>query len=338
MNNGEKSLMSDLRFLYTYIDKQNIDIYLNYINSQIIPQNSIRDFFDINAFNRAGGNRNVSNIIDCFDSILKREINSVNILVSDFVVAGTSDECTKAQYNLTDALIGAIKKDSTFSMIVMQMIGEFNGKCYWGTGKNKEILQGKRPYYICIMGPCNQIAKIIDIGKLKAISNHIFSFTKGNIPIKYGIGKDKSDNLKIHKSQIPLVKKGKKELRQIKLQAEIGNSLLEDSYFLKNKNNYTVSPKGYEIEEIKKEKDSKNYILTILIDKKINQIGSFEIKIKKRNNTKIDIDKFNTNSMEWNIQDSLKTYNVKYILKGIEEAFTNENCFLTKMKITRINE
>lgn len=171
MSNGEQSLMSDLRLLYTCIDKQNIDIYLNYINSQIIPQDSIREFFDINAFDRAGGNRSISNIIDCFDSILKRETNSVNILVSDFVVAGTSDECTRAQYNLTDALIGAVKKDSTFSMIVMQMIGEFNGKCYWGTGKNKEILHSKRPYYICIMGPCSQIVKTIDIDKLKNVNS-----------------------------------------------------------------------------------------------------------------------------------------------------------------------
>lgn len=338
INNEEKSLMNDLRFLCTHIGKKNIKTHLNYINSKIIPQSNIRDFFDINAFEKAGGNRNISNIISCFDSILKNKPNSINVLVSDFVVTGTSDECIQAKYNLTDALINVIKKDSTFSMIVMQMIGKFDGKCYWGSGKNTEIQHGKRPYYICIMGPCNQIAEIFDVDKLKEISNHIFSFSKGSIPVEYKIGNNNTEKLEIHKSQIPVIRKQGREMRQIKLQTKIGNTLLEDSSFLLDKNNYTIFPKGYEIELIKKQPNSQNYLLTILTNKKISKIGGFEIRIKKRIKKQNYIDKLNTNAVEYSERDNLKTYNVKYILSGIEEAFANDDEFLTRMKITRINK
>lgn len=330
--------MNDLRSLYTHISKKNIQTRLNYINSKTIPQNNIRDFFDINAFEKAGGNRNISNIISCFDSILKNKPNSVNVLVLDFVVTGTSDECIQAKYNLTDALINVIKKDSTFSMIVMQMIGKFDGKCYWGCGKNTEIQHGKRPYYVCIMGSCNQIAEIFDVDKLKEISNNIFSFSKGSIPVEYKIGNNNTEKLEIHKSQIPVIRKQGREMRQIKLQTKIGSTLLEDSSFLLDKNNYTISPKGYEIELIKKQPNSQNYLLTILTDKKVSKIGSFEIRIKKRIKKQNYIDKLNTNAIEWSEKDNLKTYNVKYILAGIEEAFANDDEFLTRMKITRTNK
>lgn len=344
INNSDTSLTNDIYEILVNI-KNVSKLNLNYINNIIIPQKCelyqyIKDLTP-NSFNRAGGNRNNSNIIDCFKRILeKTDSNSVSIFISDFVIAGSDEQGKKAQTRLSEVIGEKLKQDTTFSVVFMQMQGIFNGTCYWGTRNNTILNNELRPYYICIMGSANKIAKILDINKMKNTPNckKIHSFSNF-LAVKYKLlnRQQEVDKIEVNRKNFgytssKMIKgKDRKNYTEIKISAYIKQSLLKDVAFIENKNNYEINKKEYMIDTIiNKENDNKVEIVVLCRCKDID-ISTFTVGIK---NPKCSwIDAINTKENEWRKENTMKTFGIKYILDGIQSVYKQD--ILTEIKIEK---
>lgn len=345
MNNSDTSLTNDIYAILVNIKNNASKLNLNYINNIIIPQKCelnqyIKDLTPT-SFNRAGGDRKNSNIIDCFERILENtSSNAVSIFISDFVIAGSDEQGKKAQTRLSEVIGEKLKQDTTFSIVFMQMQGIFNGTCYWGTGNNTILNNELRPYYICIMGPANKIAKILDIDEMK--NNHnckeIHSFSNF-LTVKYKLltHQKEVDSIKVNRKNFghtysKIIKgKDRKNYTEIKISAYIKQSLLKDAAFITDKNNYNINNKEYMIDTIiNKEKDNKVEIVVLCKYKDLNR-STFTIGVK---NPKCSwINTINTKENQWRKENTMQTFGIKYILDGIQSAYKQD--ILTEIKIEK---
>ncbi len=140
---------------------------VNFINQDIYHTpmcDNLDDFMlNLNPTSMKVGNTSSTDINSIFKMILERTTSdTISVLVSDcmYDVDNVGDLLSAAASSTTGTFMKAIRRahdaKEEFGVIIMQCMSEFSGNYY--EGNNAIPCNGKRPYYIIVMGGLKQLA------------------------------------------------------------------------------------------------------------------------------------------------------------------------------------
>ena len=328
---------------------------LNYINSNILPQGgNISDFtenLEPAKFRLRGGNRGISDLSDIIKDVLtESSINSISILVSDFIFSPGRNK--NAEEYLVNQQIGikqnwaAILKERNISLCILKLQSKFEGY-YYNKSDYKEYITEDRPYYIWIIGSIEHITNIrnkIPDGNFKGggvINSLTFSPQKhiNNYNISANSGNYQRSKRSRH--EIINIKKqqnGKYEgLFTFGLSAGLSDfkSVLGDSY-LHNPDNYVITQdniamSNYTI-DIAEPNSSGNNMTNFKFSTLQRPYGEIKVSLKRK------VPKWVYESTDNSGVEAIagKTYGLKYQVDGVDEAYTalgHDNYFNMQLTI-----
>lgn len=324
---------------------------LNYINKSIpyskknaLPAD-IQDFIEKlepSTFKQRGGNRSVSDLKNILNAVLKT-VNDKNaaVLISDFVFSPGKN--TNARDYLNNQGVG-IKidfaeklKEFDLSAVVIQLQSNFDGLYYNKTNKPIQF-NGKRPYYIWIIGNTNQISQILNKKILDNIkggySNRlVWQSVKGtsepNYKIQYspkigsfsakGLNNKILSNASISKDNL------NKGLFGFTVAVDFSSSLQDPNYFLDTANYVLSNPKyQLKIETITNKNDVSLSGFTHLLKLQTSELREEVLKIDVVGKTPSWV-YGSTSNDDSNIltdnNEQQKTFGLKYLIEGVSDAF-----------------
>lgn len=295
-----------------------------YINSQIIKQdvpldNYIKDLTP-QSFARAGGNRSNTDLRKMFSQILDSTMhrsNTVSIFISDCILdipEDAKDFFGNCQVSMKNTFNDALKNTPTLGVQIIKLESTFDG--YWYCGKNsKHLSKVKRPYYIWIIGDKDILAYINKNAPIKNVIHGIKEYC-AFVPIQeipYDIYK--KDYVINHTNYI-----------DVQLMVNLNSTLQSDStignmmqYTLSNNTQVVVSS----IQPITA-KDSKYSHLINLCLSNPETLKSVKISFSYPYMA-LWVEESNDDTGD-NIEENLdKTTGIKYLIKGVAEAYKNFN-------------
>lgn len=236
---GYMHVNSELRnAIYYYVSSLESDTAeLNFINAAVIPfAGSIEQFKDQlspAAFAKSGGQRGSTDLKNILQEVINRTNDTtVTIFISDCILAlpkgHSADYFSETEIGIKAMFGRARKQISDFAVEVLKMESSFNGKCYHQDGTATKNYNGKRPYYIWIMGSRRALAKMNRDLPLKELEKYgmkdYIVFTPDfEIPFKLYDAKFSKPSNAIAKGDW-LIK------------AELGETLLSEDYLLSTVN------------------------------------------------------------------------------------------------------
>ena len=141
------------------LQKYSDNCTLYYVNSKIIPyggklQSYIKDLTPT-SFAKAGGDRTNTDLRTIFGNILSvHKKNTVTVFVSDCILdlpQNSLDFFGNCEVSVKNTFNEALTRNPELGVMILKMESKFDG--YWYCGGNKEYLSNvKRPYYIWIIG------------------------------------------------------------------------------------------------------------------------------------------------------------------------------------------
>lgn len=152
--------------VYNYLSDVDIsgipsEMNLFFINSKIIPQNSvISNFINMlnpNSFRVEGGNTATTDMADIFKMILDKTSNdTLSIFISDCIfspgnIASPEAYLTNQQIGIKESFAKYVAEHPNFGVMVYQLSSNFNGR-YYDYRNRPHQYRGERPYYIWVMG------------------------------------------------------------------------------------------------------------------------------------------------------------------------------------------
>ena len=326
------------------------ELNLNYINSIIIPQNSdIQDFIEKlepSTFKARGGKRATSDISNVLKSILVKTNDSIlSILVSDCVFSPGSG--VNAEEYLVNQQIGIKVSMSEYlqahpqtAVLIYQLSSNFNGKYYNRLNQPKQI-NNKRPFYIWVIGHQEYIRTLITQIKEESFKGsgveHSYILSSGNQSLKYdvpmGYGNFTYDK-KLQPATHNLAKMRKDQHTGkaiFSINVDFSSLLVSDDY-KENIGNYNTNDTDYKLESISST-TATGYTHNIKISSEILKPCNYQISLKKSLpqwvydlNSDDDMDINTNNNMN-------KTYGIKYLIEGVNEAYLNESEYYTTLQI-----
>ena len=340
--------------VYNYlVDLQQIriakELNLNYINSQILPQqDDINDFIEKlepTSFKAKGGNRGSSDIAIMIKNILEETNDStVSIFISDCIFSPGKGK--KADDYLTNQQIGIKKYIGDYiynhpqcAVVGYRCISEFDGYCYDKNDIGK-YYKGSRPFYIWLFGGQGAINRIrIEMLKsnksLKGVENTFTAFVGGtempdsNYAVKIKSGTfdlDKDDP----KHSIKNLKADKGGRIRFSIEVNYAPLILSNDY-LCNTDLYELSDPKYELVSVNRIDEYKKYSHILIFETKQVHPSTLEVVLKKGMPTwpsHYNDDEGN----EITDDNANKTFGIKYMTDGIFEAFSSSD-YYTKMTI-----
>ena len=157
--------------IYNYLSAINSyadTMQLYYINSEIIPKNVTLKNYIHNLtpsnFKQAGGNRSFSDIPQLFENVLSQiSDNTIGIYISDCILDipnhAAPDFLNITRTDIHTHFTDKCKKVKDFAVCVYQLESTFKGNYYFPKGGSKAY-EGKRPYYMIIVGQRSQLADL----------------------------------------------------------------------------------------------------------------------------------------------------------------------------------
>lgn len=162
--------------VYNYLSDVDIsgipsEMNLFFINSKIIPQNSvISNFINMlnpNSFRVAGGNTATTDMADIFKLILDKTSNdTLSIFISDCIfspgnIASPEAYLTNQQIGIKESFAKYVAEHPNFGVMVYQLSSNFNGR-YFDYRNRPHQYSGERPYYIWVMGNIYYLMQLRD--------------------------------------------------------------------------------------------------------------------------------------------------------------------------------
>lgn len=239
--------------VYAYISDLNSEcgaVYLNYINSTVIPYPSkdITSYIKTmnpQTFAMAGGNRHTTDISEVIKRVLLgMDKNTVAILVSDCILALPGGDSTKELGLCKTAVKIAVedcrKKIPDLGVEILKMESTFTGTYYQFTG-NEQLSGVKRPYYIWIFGRAGTLARLNREADYTALAGYkdMVAFT-APVPNPYKVSDKNGRTSGIHATA------GNYELM---ISADMRETLLPESV-ITDKSNYTFDNPKLTIDNI----------------------------------------------------------------------------------------
>lgn len=338
--------------VYNYLSDVNIsgipsEMNLFFINSKIIPQNSvISDFINRltpNMFRVAGGNTTTTDMADIFKLILENTANdTVSIFISDCIFSPGNIKTPEAyltnqQIGIKESFAKYALNHPNFGVMVYQMSSNFNGR-YYDFRNRPHQYNGERPYYIWVMGNASYLALLRDAipnSKFQGSGVNNFWFAS-NIyfdDINYSVlpTPRKGTFDKIGKANLKNMKtdKDKEFMFTIAADLRLLELMLGDDYLMDSSNYARLIGKKLSEEimidinrnELAKSPATHNFSL-----KTENYIPKGEIKVILQCLTpKWAYSMTDDDDTTLDDTNKMKTYGLKYLLDGVQQGITARN-------------
>lgn len=325
--------------IYNYLSAINNyadTMQLYYINSKLIPQRSSLNQYIHNLtpanFKQAGGDRAFSNIPQLFETFLSQiSENTIGIYISDCIL-DIPDHAAPDFLNITRTDIhnlftnkGKIIND--LAVCVYQLESKFKGNYYYPKGGAKAY-EGKRPYYMIIVGKRSLLANlrcdVSDETITHGVKNYCaFSSACGANAILRK-GGSTTDQLKLK------IKKGGRYYFDVLVDFD---GTLQDAKYLSDVNNYEwINTTKLSIENISQVTSSASeysHVMTLSVD---DNVFSDMVQLK------------NAGLPEWvkassdpkgDIIENSKTFGIDCIIGGISDAFPQKKIADYKLNIKK---
>lgn len=349
VDGGKTMFQQDVYNYLSDVDISGIPSEMNlfFINSKIIPQNSIiSDFINRltpNMFRVAGGNTTTTDMADIFKLILENTANdTVSIFISDCIFSPGNIKTPEAyltnqQIGIKESFAKYALNHPNFGVMVYQMSSNFNGR-YYDFRNRPHQYNGERPYYIWVMGNVSYLALLRDAipnNKFKGSGVNNFWFAS-NIyfdDINYSvllaprigtfdkIGKANLRNMKTDKD--------KEFMFTIAADLRLLELMLGDDYLMDSSNYARLIDKKLSEEimidikrnELTKSPATHNFSLTTE-----NFIPKGEINVILQCLTpKWAYSMTDDDDATLDDTNKMKTYGLKYLLDGVQQGITARN-------------
>ena len=351
--------------LYAYLSEiqiaQLVDtLRLNYINSKMIPLGYDVDRFihhiEPADFRRHGGNLGTTDIAIVLDTILHRhQKDEISMFISDCIISPGAKYASNSN-DLANYLIEQrtrIKKsvvevldrnEGDLTMVICQLTSFFDGRFY--NKITSQLYKGNRPFYLWLIGNTSLIKQLLEKIPLETLKGNgaelenVYTLVASPHEIDYQvllaprIGSYMPDR-KNPKRAICKVRRETKGHQAGMFMFSIGADLkqlpLDNSYLL-DISNYEISNKDYALSVAEQKSDQFSHVLSL--SSKIVSWGNVSITLKSQFPQWIEerTDSLGNDLVKDNATD--KTYGLKYLIRGVYEAFKSRQPEYAKFKIT----
>ena len=344
VDNGKTLFQQDV---YNYLCDIHIsgiasEINLHFINSQIINKGSvIEDFINKltpNSFKTAGGKTATTDIAEIFKQVLSRtDDNTVSVFISDCIFSPGSVNNPAAylanqQVGIKKCVADHLTQYPNFAVLVYQLYSNFNGTYYDYKNRPRQY-NGERPYYIWVMGNTANIAKLrayipnekfrgSGVANMWCALNHTINDINYSIvskPVAGDFERDTKHSIsKIKKSNGEFAFKTTADLAVLELM--LGNDYLMDT------NNYSRLINKFDTDEwyIKIDRNTNStspatHDITLGTTKN-TLAGTLSVAICCKS-PQWSSDLTDEDDSTFDNDNSMKTYGLKYMIDGVQQAF-----------------
>lgn len=344
VDNGKTLFQQDV---YNYLCDIHIsgiasEINLHFINSQIINKGSvIEDFINKltpNSFKTAGGKTATTDIAEIFKQVLSRtDDNTVSVFISDCIFSPGSVNNPAAylanqQVGIKKCVADHLTQYPNFAILVYQLYSNFNGTYYDYKNRPRQY-NGERPYYIWVMGNTANIAKLrayipnekfrgSGVANMWCALNHTVNDINYSIVSKPVAGDFERDS----KHSISEIKKSKGEFA-FKTTADLAVlELMLGNDYLMDTNNYSRLINKFDTDEwyIKIDRNTNStspatHDITLGTTKN-TLAGTLSVAICCKS-PQWSSDLTDEDDSTFDNDNSMKTYGLKYMIDGVQQAF-----------------
>lgn len=360
------NLVSDIKHR-SFSDSLN----LYYINSKPITWkknadiNQLSEFIERlepSTFRQRSNGRGTSDLHKILSMVIDRvDNNNVGVVVSDFIFSpgrgiDAVDYLVSQQTNIKSTFATKLSK-LNMSTLTLQCNSNFAGNYYDKENNATDFSNApiKRPYYIMFIGPDKAIKDFIDNTDFERLKERgykqmYYQFMHGINPAKYTPTKVMRDRLGIYDIDMPATKGriNKAEMGnsnpkfQFTVAVDFSGIVADQNYFLKSAN-YEIPPNySIKIEAIKDSTRIETSGYTHLLKLGTNELRTQSVFVRLKDNKPEWINLSNSDN-DANIRSKdqqQKTFGIKYLLQGIEDAYkmdkgNNLYLFSTEIKVTK---
>lgn len=325
------------------------ELNLNYINSQILPQqDDINDFIEKlepSSFKAKGGNRGSSDIALMIKDILSEMNDSVvSIFISDCIFSpgrgkNADEYLNNQQIGIKNYLGDYLYDHPQLAVVGYRCTSQFEGYCYDKNDSGK-YYKGSRPFYIWLFGGQGALNRIrIEMQKnnrpLLGVENVFTVFSGGAdmpdscyaIKIKSGtFDLDKSDP----KHSLKNLKADKGGRVRFSVEVNYAPLILSDEY-LCNTDLYELSDPKFELVSVERINEYKKYSHVLTFETDHVHPSTLDVVLK----TGVPTWPHQYNDDEGDEitdENADKTYGIKYMTDGIASAIIRKD-YYTRMTI-----
>jgi hypothetical protein len=342
---GDSNFKSNVYGLITLVntaeEKQTLSLYD--VNTKIIPVFPDADASQVNEYitnlneitfrkrsKEGNGNQSLSDLQAVLKMILDTTgTHEVSVLISDGIFSpgknrNAEDYLSQQQYGIQNFITDKLN-NQPLSMLVLQFESEFKGRYYYQDNSSKDGTFSKRPYYVICMGPeaalQDLLHKVEAQSTFKGFRNFMFLLPSKKYDVRPQICN--ATEYYEYDMDVPLtvsnIEQGGRDHKfRIKLGMDFSKLPVSESY-LRNRDHYTVS-NGYTIESITPSgKEGYTHEILLVTDKA--QTGKLTFSLKKQLPAWIEDSNLNTDQGLTEEALSGKTFGIRYLLKGIYNAY-----------------
>lgn len=335
--NGYINVGSDLiNDTYSYISEldhrvKKTNIY--FVNSKLIPVSFTLDTFVEQLpriFNKTPGNKYNSHIVNMLGMVLSRtDEKTVSVFVSDCILDPAKNASlyfSQCQTKMRNLFNEHLANTSDFALQVFQLNSTFDGKVY-PCGARPIRTRHDRPYYVWVMGPSSVLGKLNEDNVQKlfrtGVKNQLSFVKRSSIPFalqntRGGYIEKSGERLKISDSNL-----------KFNMLYDLSSVMAVDSLSLSR--NFYKLPSKQKI---------KTCSIRNINNRKYNHCIQF--KLERPYEQQYSVGVLINNMPNWveevsdNIGNDLnRTCGFKYIIGGVEEAFSNVSSLQMKFEINK---
>lgn len=325
--------------IYNYLSAINNyadTMLLYYINSEIIPQNTSLKQYIHNLtpsnFKLAGGNRSFSDIPQLFESFLSKiDENTIGIYISDCILDipnhAAADFLNITRTDIHTHFTDKCKKIKDLAVCVYQIESTFKGNYYFPQGGSK-VYEGKRPYYMIIVGQRSLLADLRNNVSDETITHGVKNY------YAFSNGCDVNAALLQGATETTMLKLNTKKNGRYYFDVLVNfDGTLQDNKYLSDVRNFEwINTKKLSIEGINKvtsESSEYSHVMTLSVDDNV-----FSDKVLLKN---VGLPAWVTASNDLK-GDSIiigKTFGIECIIGGISDAFPQKTIANYKLNIKK---
>lgn len=296
---------------------------LYYINTIVSPFKSsisnLENSLNPQCFAQCGGNRTNSDIADMISKVVARTTpNSVSLFISDCILDVPQGDAVNyfgvKQTNVTRTFVKALKKNPNLGVEVIRLLSSYHGMYYYSKGG--EPIEGKRPYYIWVVGDKKLIGQLNKMVALSTIQHgydeYVAYSTTTIVPFSVATPLNK------HKIKGKLNSNGQFDFD---FMVDMSETLQEESVLMSINNYVSKSSKDVSVSRVVKVSQGGDYthVLTVAVSPNTNPCREsilFTPPVvpswieKKNDDSGRDIHK----NMD-------KTTGIKYLIMGLSDAY-----------------
>jgi hypothetical protein len=322
---------------------------LFYINSKpILYGSDISDFIEKlepTTFRQRGGNRGTTDLSYIIDTIVCSMNDSVvSILVSDCIFSpgkqrDAQNYLVNQQIGIKRILAEYAKNHPDVGIIAYRFLSKFNGIYYNRINAKQDIYSKERPFFIWVIGKRAYLTSLLQRipdskfdGKGAGVQQR-YSIVAGGVNANYAVKQGAGYRLDRDNPRTGIVNAKLNRNGSITYRVEVDFSglPLSDEYLCDAKN-YTLSDNGYQVTKIIPIQTASKYTHALSVSSKSTKPTTLLIMLDMRLPEWIDkVNDDNGNALSDATMN--KTFGIKYLYKGIYDAFTIQESAYTTIKI-----